>query len=54
MCDGGTCTAPPSLHPILQLISETVFLNFYGAQESIPLVCSLAGRYDYPIPLLGS
>jgi hypothetical protein len=36
---------------------EPVFLNVYGAQESIPIyefrqptVCSLAGRYDNPIP----
>ncbi len=39
---------------------ETVFLNFLGAQESIPKnqfqgidsasLCSLAGRYDNPIP----
>jgi hypothetical protein len=36
-------------------ISEPVFLNAYGAQESIPRndstsLCSLAGRYDNPIP----
>ncbi len=35
--------------------SEPVFLNVYGAQESIPRnefrqLCSLAGRYDNPIP----
>ncbi len=34
---------------------EPVFLNVYGAQESIPRnnsasLCSLAGRYDNPIP----
>jgi hypothetical protein len=34
---------------------EPVFLNFYGAQESIPRnesasLCSLAGRYDNSIP----
>ncbi len=34
---------------------EPVFLNVYGAQESIPRnefrQPKLAGRYDYPIPL---
>jgi hypothetical protein len=35
--------------------SKPVFLNVYGAQESIPRnkfrqLCSLAGRYDNPIP----
>jgi hypothetical protein len=31
--------------------SEPVFLNLHGAQESIPRnECSLAGRYDNPIP----
>jgi hypothetical protein len=31
---------------------ETVLLNFEGAQESIPPSrCSLAGRYDNPIPV---
>ncbi len=36
--------------------TEPEFLNFNGAQESIPrkqfrqAVCSLAGRYDNPIP----
>jgi hypothetical protein len=32
---------------------EPVFLNVYGAHESIPrneCLCSLAGRYDNPIP----
>jgi hypothetical protein len=35
---------------------ETVFLNFYGAQEPIPRnrfrhgPCSLAGQYDNPVP----
>ncbi len=37
---------------------EPVFLNVYGAQESIPRndsaslmsLCSLAGQYDNPIP----
>ncbi len=34
---------------------EPVFLNVYGVQESIPRMnsaslCSLAGRYDNPIP----
>jgi hypothetical protein len=34
---------------------EPVFLNVYAAQESIPRkefhqTCSLAGRYDNPIP----
>ncbi len=36
-------------------LSEPVFLNVYGAQKSIPRnsfrhPCSLAGRYDNPIP----
>ncbi len=36
-------------------ISESVFLNVFGAQESIPRnnsasLCSLSGRYDNPIP----
>jgi hypothetical protein len=30
--------------------TEPVYLNVYGAQESIPRKCSLAGRYDNPIP----
>jgi hypothetical protein len=33
--------------------SEPVCLNIYGAQELIPnsaSLCSLAGRYDNPIP----
>ncbi len=37
--------------------AEPVFLNVYEAQESIPgnefrqhMYCSLAGRYDNPIP----
>ncbi len=42
-------------------LAEPVFLNVYGAQESIPTfqginsasLCSLAGRYDNPM-LLGS
>jgi hypothetical protein len=41
--------------------TEHVFLNVYGAQESVPRhqfrinsvsLCSLAGRYDNPIPTL--
>jgi hypothetical protein len=37
------------------LHTELVFLNVYGAQESISRMnsaslCSLAGRYDNPIP----
>jgi hypothetical protein len=36
-------------------MDETVFLNVYGAPESIPRnefrqPCSLAGRYDNPLP----
>jgi hypothetical protein len=36
-------------------MAEVVFFNVYGAQESIPgmnsaSLCSLAGRYDNPIP----
>jgi hypothetical protein len=51
------------LHPYTYVIlcasashsAELVFLNFYGAQESIPRIdsgslCSLAGRCDNPIP----
>ncbi len=34
--------------------TEPVFLNVYGAPESIPMnsasLCSLAGRYDNPLP----
>ncbi len=57
----------PTLSPVLANTSkastshwrndwpEMVFLNFLGAQESIPRhwfrqLCSLAGRYDNPIP----
>jgi hypothetical protein len=40
---------------LYSLYCEPVFLNVYGAQESIPRdqfrqpICSLAGRYDNPI-----
>ncbi len=49
LCHSGTRNLAP----------EPVFLNVYGNQESIPRhqfrqpsVCSLAGRYDNPIPTL--
>ncbi len=45
------------MRPSLQRRPELVFLNIYGAQESMPrhqfrqpMYCSLAGRYDNPIP----
>jgi len=42
--------SPPPPQPL-----EPIFLNVYGAQESIPRnefrhLCSLAGRYNNPIP----
>ncbi len=43
------------LNPLTPVESEPVFFNVYGAPESIPrnnsaILCSLAGRYDNPLP----
>jgi hypothetical protein len=36
------------------ILKQAVFLNFYGAQKSIPrnrCLCSVTGRYENPIPI---
>ncbi len=66
ICYPRPTTHSPTLHPpppppfctkiiLLLTLQQAVFLNFYGAQESIPgnwsaSLCSLAGWYDNPIP----